>query len=500
MKKTIYLLTTVLVMLAMAGCKHEHSHDGHAHEDNLQLTAYSDNLELYAKATPFVVGRSSIVLSHFTRLSDFKPLDSAEITLSLIVGSDGIRQTLSTTGSKGIYRFSLQPTHAGKGKLIYDIKEGDNISRIVVDNIEVFTDQNEANTYAHNSMITNSNAASFTKEQSWKISFATEEVNYEPFGEVIKTTAQILPSQGDERIVVAKSSGVVTFSNARITEGTAVSAGQELFGIESSNMADNNMSIRYAEAANNYNLAKAEYERKSTLAKDKIISQSDLQRSKAEYDNAKAVYETMKQNFSQSGQRVSSPISGYVCQLLVSNGEYVEAGQPILSVSQNKKLYIRAELQPRYYSVLNNITTANFRIAKTNTSYRLEDLDGRLVSFGKSAEYGNILIPVTFEVNNTIGLLSGSFVELYIKTQSDKPMLTVANGALIEEMGNYFVFVQLTPELFEKREIQKGTTDGYRTAVISGLQEGERVVAKGAVLVKLAQASGALDPHAGHVH
>ena len=123
-----------------------------------------------------------------------------------------------------------------------------------------------------------------------------------------------------------------------------------------------------------------------------------------------------------------------------------------------------------------------------------------MVSFGKSAEYGNILIPVTFEVNNTVGLLSGSFVELYIKTQSDKPMLTVANGALIEEMGNYFVFVQLTPELFEKREIQKGATDGYRTAVISGLQEGERVVAKGAVLVKLAQASGALDPHAGHVH
>jgi hypothetical protein len=149
---------------------------------------------------------------------------------------------------------------------------------------------------------------------------------------------------------------------------------------------------------------------------------------------------------------------------------------------------------------LNNISTANFRIPKTNTSYRLEDLDGKLVSFGKSAEYGNVLIPVTFEVNNTIGLLSGSFVDLYIKTQSDNPMLTVANGALIEEMGNFFVFVQLTPELFEKREIQKGSTDGYRTAIVSGLQQGERVVAKGAVLVKLAQASGALDPHAGHVH
>jgi RND family efflux transporter MFP subunit len=230
------------------------------------------------------------------------------------------------------------------------------------------------------------------------------------------------------------------------------------------------------------------------------VSASELQRAKAEYDNAKALYETIKNNFSQSGQKVTSPISGYVCQLMVKNGEYVEAGKPIMSVSQNKKLYIRADLQPRYYSVLNNIRTANFRIPKTNTSYRLEDLDGRLVSFGKSADNGNVLIPVTFEVNNTVGLLSGSFVDLYIKTQSDNPMLTVANGALIEEMGNFFVFVQLTPELFEKREIQKGATDGYRTAVLGGLKAGERVVAKGAVLVKLAQASGALDPHAGHVH
>ena len=149
---------------------------------------------------------------------------------------------------------------------------------------------------------------------------------------------------------------------------------------------------------------------------------------------------------------------------------------------------------------MNNIRTANFRIPKLNASYRLEDLDGRLVSFGKSADNGNVLIPVTFEVNNTVGLLSGSFVDLYIKIQSDSLVLTVANGALIEEMGNFFVFVQLTPELFEKREIQKGSTDGYRTAVLGGVEAGERVVSKGAVLVKLAQASGALDPHAGHVH
>ena len=503
MKRLYFIIATLFLGLTIVGCGgHSHSDHDHAHdhEDNLQFTAYNTDFEMYANANPFVVGQPGAVLSHFSYLSNFKPLDSVEVTLSLIVGNDGIRQTLTNPTRKGVYKFTLTPSHAGKGKLIYDVKVGDSVSRIVVDGVEVYTDAHEANEAAHNAVITNSNAVSFTKEQSWKINFATEEVGYEPFGEVIKTSAQVLPSQGDERVVVAKSSGVVTFSNAKITEGTPVAVGQQLSSIESSNMADNNMAVRYAEAENNYELAKAEYDRKQHLAKDKIVSVSELQRAKAEYDNAKAVYETIKNNFSQSGQKVTSPIGGYVCQLMVKNGEYVEAGSPIMSVSQNKKLYIRAELQPRYYSALNNIRTANFRIPKTNTSYRLEDLDGRLVSFGKSADNGNVLIPVTFEVNNTVGLLSGSFVDLYIKIRSDSPMLTVANGALIEEMGNFFVFVQLTPELFEKREIQKGATDGYRTAVLGGLKAGERVVSKGAVLVKLAQASGALDPHAGHVH
>ena len=78
--------------------------------------------------------------------------------------------------------------------------------------------------------------------------------------------------------------------------------------------------------------------------------------------------------------------------------------------------------------------------------------------------------------------------------------MTVPNSSLVEEMGNYFVFVQLTPEFFEKREVKTGKSNGLRTEILSGLKENERIVGKGAVLVKLAQASGKLDAHAGHVH
>ncbi len=169
-------------------------------------------------------------------------------------------------------------------------------------------------------------------------------------------------------------------------------------------------------------------------------------------------------------------------------------------VSQNRNLFLKAELQPRFFDVLNNITSANIRLLNSNRTYTLEELNGKVLSYGKTADINNPLIPVTFQINNRAGLLAGSFVEMFIKTQTNAQALTVPNEAIIEEMGNHFVFVQLTPELFEKMPVKKGVTDGIYTEITEGITAGNRIVSKGAILVKLAQASGALDAHAGHAH
>lgn len=312
--------------------------------------------------------------------------------------------------------------------------------------------------------------------------------------------AQVQPSQGDERVVTAKTSGIVTISDAGLVDGKAVSAGQSLFYIKSGDMADDNLTVRYREAESEYDIAKKEYERKSELIKDKIITESELLAARARFEAAEAVYSNLRRNFASGGQTVTAPISGFVKQLLVRNGQFVEAGQPLASISQNKNLFIKAEIQPKYYRSLGNIADANFRMMNDDAVYSLQNLNGRLVSYGKSVESDSPLIPVVFSVNNSIDLLPGSFVEMYIKTVGGQPALTVPNVSLIEEMGNYFVYVQLTPEFFEKREVKIGKTDGERTEILAGLDGTERVVAKGAVLVKLAQATGTLDAESGHQH
>jgi RND family efflux transporter MFP subunit len=491
----------IIAAIALSGCNSRKSEkDTHTHDENLQLTAYNSDFEVFAEVTPFVVGEKSDILAHFSSLKNFKPIENSTVTASLIVGTDGIKQTLEQPMRPGIYNFALQPTIAGTGKLIFDIKTANGVSQIVFSNIKVYTDVHQAQQDAANAAVTSSNGTVFTKEQSWRVDFSTDEARSEPFGQIIRTIAQIQPSQGDERTVTAKVSGVVLFPNNDIVNGKTVTAGQSLFSIDGSGMADNNLSVRYAEAQSEYKRAKAEYERKQELAKEHIVSQSDLLKAQTEFANAEAVYNNLHKNFIAGKQMVSSPISGFVTRVLVRNGEYAEAGQAVLVVSQNRDLLIKAELQPKYFDMLNSITSANIRVLETNRTYTLEELNGRMVSFGKSTDIANPLIPVIFQLTNKVGLLSGSFVEVYIKTQTNAQAITVPNEAVIEEMGNYFVYVQLTPELFEKRAIKKGATDGFRTEIKAGLTAGERVVGKGAILVKLAQAAGSLDAHSGHTH
>ena len=505
MKKIAIILSVAFVLGMVTACHHageEHDHEHGHHHDAEQYTAYSADYELFAEAEPFVVGQESKVAAHLTRLSDFKPLDSTQVRISLIVDGEAVTQTVGRPEQPGIYKCTFKPVKAGCGQLKVEVMQPGGVSVVCHPHVHVVANHEALHKHAHDHHHDHpsSNAITYTKEQSWKIDFATDVLRLQPFGTVIKASGQVLPSQGDEREATATASGVVVFNNPNLVEGTAVKAGQQLFVIESNGMADNNMSVRFQEAAASYSAAKAEYERKRQLAEDKIVSQSELQRAKANYETAKAVYDNLKGNFSQKGAVVRAPISGYVQRINVSNGSYVEAGSPVVAVSQNRDLFVRAEVQPRYYSQLGGITDVNLVIPGDDHVYTLSELNGSLVSYARSTDLDCPMVPVTFRVRNQGNLLSGSFVTLYITTRSDRQTLAIPNQGIVEEMGNYFVFVQLNPESFEKRMVTLGATDGRRTEILSGVKEGERVVTRGASMVRLAQGGAALDPHAGHVH
>ena len=284
-------------------------------------------------------------------------------------------------------------------------------------------------------------AITFTVEQQNKIDFEVVEAVSEPLYQIIRTSAQIVPSQESEKILTATTSGIVSFENKDIVPGLEVKSGQILFSIDNDNMADGSLAVRRQEIEAEYNKAKAEYERKQSLADDKIISESELLDAETEYLKAKKQYENMLQNYPEGKTLHRASITGSIKDILVPNNSYVEAGQPIMTLAQNSKLYLRADLQQKYYPVLKDIKTANIK-TPDGTVYSLEDLSGRLISYGKTTDVSNPLIPVTFEIKNNGNIIPGSFVEIFITAESDKMGIMLPNTAIVEEMGIYCVFVQ----------------------------------------------------------
>lgn len=335
----------------------------------------------------------------------------------------------------------------------------------------------------------------FTKKQAETVGLQTETITPGNFYQAIKTSGQIQASQGDEAVIAATSNGIVSFTNPSITDGTPVSAGQSIVTISAKKLLEGDPS---AKAKIEYETAQKEYQRAESLVKDQIISARDFEQIRLRYETAKTAYEAQASNITASGIKVTSPISGYIKNRLVAQGEYVSVGQPIATVSQNKRLQLRAEVSENNFKALKNINSANFKPAYDDKVYKLADLNGRLLSYGKVSADQSFYIPVTFEFDNVGDIIPGAYAEIYLLSNIQDNVISVPVSAITEEQGLNFVYLQLDEEGYKKQEVAIGQSNGERVQILSGLHQGERVVTKGVYQVKLA-ATASVMPE-GHTH
>lgn len=322
-----------------------------------------------------------------------------------------------------------------------------------------------------------------------------ESVSAGDFAEVVEVSGRVLPAQGAEATVTATMAGIVGYTNNSMTDGTAVSAGTPLFSINAKAMADGNPAgVAQSEAK----AAREAYERAKRLAADKIVSERELEDARQRYEAAMATANSMGSAAQQ--RNVSAPVSGYMKNILVKPGDYVAAGQPMATVTQNRRLQLRADVPERLYGMLPRIATANFRMAydDTHSIYSMKELGGRLLSKGKASDSGDFFVPVTFEFDNTGSIVPGSFAEVYLQGAPRHGVLTVPAESVCESQGLYFVYVQTHSGAFRRVDVKTGATDGRRIEIVSGLKAGDKVVTNGVTQVRLAANTGAIPE--GHQH
>ncbi len=334
----------------------------------------------------------------------------------------------------------------------------------------------------------------FSQQKQQTFGVAAEVIEPEAFAEVIKVGGRILPAQSDESVISASTSGIVHFTGKAIAEGSYLSKGTA-FAVINTQTADGGDPISKARAA--YETAEKEYLRDTELLKDNIISQSHYDRSKLEYEQAKAAYEALSRSgYGEGGLNVNAPASGYVTDIYVKDGEYVSTGETLAVISRGSKLTLRAEAPLKYYATLPKVATANFAMPDGEVVC-LSDHNGRLIGFSRTAEEG--FLPVTFEFDRCSGAIPGACVDVWLKTGETADALTVPVDAVVESQGIYSVFIQHEDDAFLKRDVTLGGSDGLKVRILSGINPGDKVVTRGAMQIKLASVAAVPSGH-NHQH
>jgi RND family efflux transporter MFP subunit len=318
------------------------------------------------------------------------------------------------------------------------------------------------------------------------------------FSEIIHTSGEILSARGDEITITAIHDGLIILNDNQLLPGRKVSDKELLFTISGKELVHDNIETSFLDSKNNFETTKVNYERALKLNEDKIVSDKELSEARLEFEKANNNYDIVKRNYTSGGQKIYSSSDGYVKEVFVNEGEFVNTGQPLLKLTKNKRLVIKADVSQQYFTRLKEIRTANFITVYDKTLYSIEDLNGKLLSYGKTTAENSLFTPVYFEIDNIGNLLPGSFIEVYLKTQPFQNVLKVPLGALLEEAGKYYVYIE-EDEKFIKKYVENSMSDGEYAMIKSGLKPGDLVVTKNAYQIKLSSLSGALPAHS-HQH
>lgn len=181
----------------------------------------------------------------------------------------------------------------------------------------------------------------------------------------------------------------------------------------------------------------------------------------------------------------SSPIitfysseAGYVTEVNISEGMYVEEGSPLIKITSLNQVWVEAQL---YSNEISGIAESkNFQIFSESNPEEI--YNGILVYSNPIVEEGKRIHLLKIRVNNSgAKLIPGTLVSV-IPEKSIANVLAVPKSAvLLEKMKTVWVLAH--DNTFEQRMIGTGAENKYWIEITSGLKQGDIVVTEGAYLI-----------------
>jgi membrane fusion protein, heavy metal efflux system len=256
-----------------------------------------------------------------------------------------------------------------------------------------------------------------------------------------------------------------------------------------------------AEAARiRLDLATKEAARAQRLFERKAFSERQLQAAEADLNSAKASYDAAVKRLAaltsspsitaarapigsaNASYTVRAPLGGYVTKVNKSIGEQVAPGEAIVEISNLDTVWVEAPIFERDLNRLAGNVSATF----TTPAYPDQEFKGVVLDVGAVIDEQTRAAKVIFQLpNGGRALRLGMQANVRLDAGEQVTAMMIPKEAVLEHEGKKIVYVLLSGEEFERREVNVGDEMGNRIAILSGLNKGERVVTQGAYQLKL---------------
>jgi membrane fusion protein, heavy metal efflux system len=358
----------------------------------------------------------------------------------------------------------------------------------------------------------------FLMEQQWLIKMKLAKAEKKTIARQVTSTGRVVPAANSRAIISPPVGGIIA-SGQIPRVGQFVQRGQTLAVIhqtptasEKAQIAAGNAQLRVEnarieaerrrlgqsanEAQARLNQTRNEYERAQRLYEKKAYSKRQLEAAEADYKAAEATYAAaVEQNKALGGSSarlgeiviqtsyvVKAPISGTVVKVSKAMGEQVEPGEEIVEIINMATVWVEAPIFERDLFRLGRRSSAIF----TTPAYAGVEYNGKIIDIGSVIDEQSRAATITFEVTNPGSALRiGMQANVRLDAGESVEAMVIPKEAVLEHEGKKIVYVLLSGEEFQRREVTLGDEYGDTVAVLSGLQPGERVVTQGAYQLKL---------------
>jgi RND family efflux transporter MFP subunit len=362
----------------------------------------------------------------------------------------------------------------------------------------------------------NTGRVAFLMEQQWTIRMKLAKAEEAMKAPQIQSTGRVVPVPG-KRAIVAPPVGGVIRAGSIPRVGQRVSKGQLLATLTQTPTAAEAAQIQAATTqiqiehsridAERRRLAQVEIEARARLEKatqdlarsqrlyeKKAYSAKALESDQLARDVAAAQLEAIREQLRAlqsappslqvpgAAYDVHAPISGTVVSVSKATGEQVAPGEAILEIVALDTVWVEAPVFEQDLGKLSNQSHAVFSTA----AYPDREFQGRLINIGKVIDEQSRAATVIFEVPNRSEQLSiGMQANVRLDAGSTESVLLIPKEAVLDNEGKKIVYVLISGEEFERRDVAVGDEYGDKVAILSGVEKGERVVTQGAYQLKL---------------